>query len=479
LLATLSAPLAGQAQLVQQSSADIPRLVQAARGTVVLIKAFDRQGKVLGLGSGFRIAGGRFVTNAHVVAGAGRVEIFDDGGALLGIARFAEMLSTTVDLAILPSLGARTPALYLAQLPPAVGEQVIVIGAPEGLTNTVSDGIVSAVRKLEGRQLLQISAPISPGSSGGPVLNRRGEVIGVSVSIMREGQNLNFAVPVADVVALVASAAGQFEFPASLDEPEHASSSSEESGRKSTRRNLPPLAVGSYVTAAITPADRLSNGIYATYHRLTGVAGTSVSIEVSSGDFDPFVAIYRFDADSIITVTADDDSGGGLAAKATLTFSGSVDHYYVGVMAATGSTSKIGSYNIRIAPSRAAGRSSTTTLADGEGRWVSLGRIENGGSEFDRLSVTSAGYQTYLYWERETYDAPQKDKSGARFDVVMVQYELSCSEKRFRTRSATQYLKGKVVWSSTWLGEWDTAIPETVGEVTMTAVCTYATTHGL
>src|SRR4026207_308518 len=58
LIATLSAPLAGQSQLAQQSSADIPRLVQMARGTVVLIKAFDRQGKVLGLGSGFRIARG-------------------------------------------------------------------------------------------------------------------------------------------------------------------------------------------------------------------------------------------------------------------------------------------------------------------------------------------------------------------------------------------------------------------------------------
>jgi len=76
------------------------------------------------LGSGFRIAGGRFVTNAHVVAGAGRVEIFDDSGALLGIARYAEMLSMTVDLAILPAVGIRTPTLSLASVPPPVGEQI-------------------------------------------------------------------------------------------------------------------------------------------------------------------------------------------------------------------------------------------------------------------------------------------------------------------------------------------------------------------
>ena len=77
-----------------------------------------------------------------------------------------------------------------------VGEQIIVIGNPEGLEQTVSNGLLSGIRELDGRKLFQISAPISEGSSGSPVFNAHGEVIGVVVSTLESGQNLNFAVPI-------------------------------------------------------------------------------------------------------------------------------------------------------------------------------------------------------------------------------------------------------------------------------------------
>ena len=77
--------------------------------------------------------------------------------------------------------------------------------------NTVTTGIVSAHRQLPTRKLLQISAPVSHGSSGGPVLNLEGAVVGVSASILPEGQNLNFAVPAVDVRALLSSPAGRVE----------------------------------------------------------------------------------------------------------------------------------------------------------------------------------------------------------------------------------------------------------------------------
>jgi S1-C subfamily serine protease len=75
-----------------------------------------------------------------------------------------------------------------------VGERIITIGSPEGLENTMSDGILSAIREYDAVRLLQITAPISPGSSGGPVFDAAGKVIGVTTFQFTKGQNLNFAV---------------------------------------------------------------------------------------------------------------------------------------------------------------------------------------------------------------------------------------------------------------------------------------------
>jgi len=77
------------------------------------------------------------------------------------------------------------------------GDQIFVIGNPEGLEFSISDGLVSALRDSEsGYKWFQVTAPISPGSSGGPVFNLKGEAIGIVTNTMKEGQNLNFAVPV-------------------------------------------------------------------------------------------------------------------------------------------------------------------------------------------------------------------------------------------------------------------------------------------
>jgi tetratricopeptide (TPR) repeat protein len=78
------------------------------------------------------------------------------------------------------------------------GESIVVIGSPNGLETTVSEGIISGIRK---KDELQITAPISPGSSGSPVFNSKGEVIGVVTSSIDSGQNLNFAIPVSYVAS--------------------------------------------------------------------------------------------------------------------------------------------------------------------------------------------------------------------------------------------------------------------------------------
>jgi hypothetical protein len=468
----------GLAQTQTTSRQDIPRLVASARGTVVLLKTFDRHGRVLALGSGFRVSGGRYVTNAHVVAGAARVEIFDDAGALLGIARSADMLSTTVDLVVLPSVGPRSPYLSLAGAPPLVGEQVIVIGAPEGLTNTVSDGIVSAVRRIESRQLLQITAPISPGSSGGPVLNALGEVVGVSVSILREGQNLNFAVPVSDVVALVGSRAGQFEFPVSKEE---VSQSSPTTGKSTHSTAAPPptmVRVGSRVEAQLSPEDIKTSEGYVDYYRLKGATRTSVSISAASTDFDPFIAVYELVGDSLAVVGSYDESWRRTIATASLTLSPGTN-YMIAVGVADDSHSAVGSYVLHVDMSERHAEPSPSRASDAEDRWVGAGGTEEFNNEFDRSRITRSEPGTYLVWERATYKAPHTNSEGLTYDIEMIQYAISCRTPRYRPLSVVRYLEGSVVWSDHEAKEWRPAIPETVAEFSGAIVCEYVKAHGL
>jgi hypothetical protein len=86
-----------------------------------------------------------------------------------------------------------------------IGEEIVAIGNPLGLELTVSNGILSGVRTVEkeGGKLLQITAPISQGSSGGPLFNMAGEVVGITSMYFEGGENLNFAIPVNDAKRLL------------------------------------------------------------------------------------------------------------------------------------------------------------------------------------------------------------------------------------------------------------------------------------
>ena len=98
--------------------------------------------------------------------------------------------------------GIAVSTLRIAQgLEPPVGQKVYAIGSPKGLEASLSDGIISGRREItEGISWLQTTTPISPGSSGGPLLDATGQVVGVVIAHRREGQNLNFAVPASEVI---------------------------------------------------------------------------------------------------------------------------------------------------------------------------------------------------------------------------------------------------------------------------------------
>jgi S1-C subfamily serine protease len=151
------------------------------------------------------------VTNAHVIAGAARVRIrlrfqsFVDDEVVL------QYSDEAMDIAVLQlrtSAKISAPALRLSDRPPEIGSRVFAIGNPRGLERSISDGIVAGWRQLRGLGLvIQHTAPMSPGSSGGALFNDVGAVIGLTTAYLENGQNLNFAVPAAQVRAVMDQAA--------------------------------------------------------------------------------------------------------------------------------------------------------------------------------------------------------------------------------------------------------------------------------
>jgi hypothetical protein len=147
-----------------------------------------------GFGSGFFIEQDVIATNYHVIENAFQVNVgFNNTSSKYKVDVIAT--DTYNDLALLKISGLSKKPLEISTDQTTPGEKIFVIGTPKGLQATISDGIVSGIRSDEGRELIQITAPISPGSSGGPVINKDGEVIGVCVMQLKEGQNLNFAIP--------------------------------------------------------------------------------------------------------------------------------------------------------------------------------------------------------------------------------------------------------------------------------------------
>jgi hypothetical protein len=176
------------------SGADtIPQIVSKAKQAVVQITTFDQNRQPLKTGTGFFVTGdGYLLTNNHVITGASFILVQTSAGAAYNFESVV-VKSTDPDVAMLKFATTDVPHLELGSSTDTVeGQKVLVIGNPEGLQGTVSDGIVSAFR--EDRAYIQITAPISPGSSGSPVLDESGQVIGMATLVYREGQNLNFAI---------------------------------------------------------------------------------------------------------------------------------------------------------------------------------------------------------------------------------------------------------------------------------------------
>ena len=211
----------------------LPRLVKRIQPAVVTVIAYDAQGRALFQGTGFFVTPeGHFLTNYHVLAEAARAEVKTAAGRrypVKGVVAADRNWDLVVAVVEPPRGG--VCSLKISGAFPEVGERVAVVGSPLGLEQTLSDGVVSAVRRVSGGKLqqiaasvslgpngklLQISAAVYPGSSGSPVINMKGEVVGVATLQVVKGQNLNFAVPGSRTLALQQKAAALRSAPTPL-----------------------------------------------------------------------------------------------------------------------------------------------------------------------------------------------------------------------------------------------------------------------
>lgn len=194
LSATLTIVMLFQSGFSQTTASPAARISKENLKSVMTLVSLDENDQPLNLGSGFFIsADGLLATNAHVIEGASKVVLRWQGktGNATRIVKF----DPRFDLVILKSSFSVTPPVKLGDSElVTVGEEVIALGNPYGLEGTVSTGIISGIRPMDDTKYLQITAPISPGSSGGPIFNDKA-VIGIATASLSGGQNLNFALP--------------------------------------------------------------------------------------------------------------------------------------------------------------------------------------------------------------------------------------------------------------------------------------------
>ena len=183
------------AQSSRSTPAKTPQQIFAQDSpSIVVVVAYDASGNPAELGSGVVIAQGQVVTNCHVVKKGVTLRVKQNGSQYPATVRYADADRDLCQLSV-PRLTA--PSIVMGDantLQP--GADVVAIGAPEGLELTISSGLVSSLRDLgDGTKIIQTTAAISPGSSGGGLFDDQGRLVGITAAQSEEGQNLNFALP--------------------------------------------------------------------------------------------------------------------------------------------------------------------------------------------------------------------------------------------------------------------------------------------
>lgn len=184
------------------------KMLTQLKRSVVIVTTYDDSGRAQFQGSGFFITPERIVTNLHVIKHASRIRIKTFAGKTATV-QTVVATDANADLALLqisePCSNVTTVEMEYET--PAEGESITVISNPQGSHWKVTRGQAGAIWEFEDSgKRMQITASILPGSSGGPVFNQQGHVIGIAVMHTSSGEDFNFAVPAASLKALQASA---------------------------------------------------------------------------------------------------------------------------------------------------------------------------------------------------------------------------------------------------------------------------------
>lgn len=218
LVLFLVSVVAVSAQNPELSALTPKQIAQKTLPSIVILVMNNGDNRPATTGSGFFVADDKIITNYHVVknAIAGAFKIYGSNEVYSVIGTLG--IDTKNDLALLKVKGVKGKPLILngtSQL--SIGDEIFTVSSPKGLEGTFSQGLISGLRKTSKEDLIQISAAISHGSSGGAILNNQAEVIAVAVGGIDEGQSLNFAVPIKYAQNLMAKRVSLADLPGKIN----------------------------------------------------------------------------------------------------------------------------------------------------------------------------------------------------------------------------------------------------------------------
>src|SRR3989442_5122511 len=413
----------------QQPARPAPIDIPLTRKAVVTIQALDASGQLMASGTGFFVTEGYVVTAAHVLEDAAgcRIEMSDGQRQRCSVAAS----DSAKDVAMLTVSGRPPSTLrWGASESMKDGDEVTVISNPLGqLPGTVSRGIISASRVVNGTKLLQISAAISHGSSGAPVLNACGQEIGIVRSTIQAGQSLNFSTAT-DTIRNLNNDQGAVAEGQALLTPKNMVNTAGSSGARGSIGSpvsLPQISIGQTITGSLTGSDSLyPDTTYYKAYQFMATPGREITIDLSSSDFDPVLLVS---GGGLAQTIVDDDGGPGCAARVSQAFLGR-GPYRILVNTTTAPHRQTGRFTLTISDGsqHVQGRSENDcapagAAAGGNGQTVTAIRV--GETLNGTLTSSDSLYPDNSYYKVYQFTVPSGravtiDLSSDDFDPVLI-----------------------------------------------------------